>query len=67
MILSDQKIKHFERSRVYDRIQRGILSCLTAICRGEKQINLIAHSRGSCESILIAHELDRLKTLLLNL
>lgn len=50
-------------SEVGDRITRGVLAILKAIERGETQINVIAHSRGAVEAILVAHEVQRIQTL----
>ncbi|WP_115702971.1 hypothetical protein [Legionella sainthelensi] len=51
-------------SEVGDRIARGVAAVLEAISRGETHINIIAHSRGAVESILVAHELERLQNLI---
>lgn len=51
-------------SEVGDRIARGVQAILEAISRGETQINIIAHSRGAVEAILVAHELERIQKLL---
>lgn len=49
-------------SEVGDRIARAVFLSLHAIVSGGKtNINLFAHSRGAVESILVAHELDRIK------
>ncbi len=53
-------------SEVGDRIARGVLAILEAISRGETKINIIAHSRGAVEAILVAHELERIQKLLKN-
>lgn len=50
-------------TEVGDRIARGVLAILEALHRDETEINIIAHSRGAVESILIAHELERIKNL----
>lgn len=52
-------------SEVGDRIARGVQAVLEAISRGETNINIIAHSRGAVEAILVAHELERIQTQLL--
>lgn len=49
---------------VGDRIARGVAAALEAISRGETNINVIAHSRGAVEAILVAHELERIQTLM---
>ncbi|ETO93545.1 hypothetical protein [Legionella oakridgensis] len=49
---------------VGDRITRGVLAVLEAVSRGETDISIIAHSRGAVEAILVAHELERIQTLL---
>lgn len=51
---------------VGDRIARGVQAVLEAISRGEENISVIAHSRGAVEAILVAHELERIQTLLAN-
>ena len=48
------------------RIADGVCEILEAIQKGETKINIIAHSRGAVEAILIAHELKRIQTLLLD-
>lgn len=47
---------------VGDRIKRGILAILKALARGETVLNIVGHSRGAVEAILIAHELDGIQT-----
>lgn len=49
---------------VNDRIARGISAIWNAISRGQTNINLIAHSRGAVESILISHEMNLIKDFL---
>ena len=51
---------------VGDRIARGVQAILEAMSRGEENISIIAHSRGAVEAILVAHELERIQTLLSN-
>ncbi len=51
-------------TEVGDRIARGVQAILEAISRGETNINIIGHSRGAVEAILVAHELERIQTLL---
>ncbi|MFC3909504.1 hypothetical protein ACFORL_10530 [Legionella dresdenensis] len=46
---------------VGDRIARGVRHALEAISKGEIPINIMGHSRGGVEAILIAHELKRIK------
>ncbi|MFT4059839.1 MAG: hypothetical protein QM652_09845 [Legionella sp.] len=53
-------------SEIGDRIAYGVLSVLDAISRGETHINIIAHSRGAVEALLVAHEIERIQTLLSN-
>ncbi|KTC68357.1 hypothetical protein Lbir_2959 [Legionella birminghamensis] len=50
-------------TEVGDRIARAMIAALDAISRGEKQINISAHSRGAVEAILVAHELERIQNL----
>ena len=49
-------------SIVYDKISEGLCALLDAIARGESVLNIIGHSRGAVESILVAHELERIQT-----
>lgn len=51
---------------VGDRIARGVQAILEAISRGEENISIIAHSRGAVEAILVAHEIERIQTLVAN-
>ncbi|MFZ4076563.1 MAG: hypothetical protein ACOYKA_01130 [Legionellaceae bacterium] len=46
---------------VYEKIAKGTLDLLKAVAQGETTLNIIGHSRGAVESILIAHELDRIQ------
>lgn len=48
-------------SEVGDRIAEGVLLCLEALASGKNNIQITGHSRGAVESILITHELDRIK------
>lgn len=48
-------------SEVGDRIARGVFLILKAVLSGQSNIQISAHSRGAVESILIAHEIDRIK------
>lgn len=43
---------------VGEKIGLGLAEILLAIARGKQPINIIAHSRGAVESVLIAHELQ---------
>lgn len=47
----------------YSLIGLGVVELLKAISRGERQLNINGHSRGAVESIIITHELDRIKRL----
>ncbi|CEG57252.1 hypothetical protein [Legionella fallonii] len=51
-------------SNVGEKIGLGLAAVLKAIARGQIQINIIAHSRGAVESILIAHELQNIQTII---
>ncbi|WP_298623960.1 hypothetical protein, partial [uncultured Legionella sp.] len=48
-------------TEVGDRVAQGVFLILKAIAEGKKNIQIAAHSRGAVESILIAHELERIK------
>lgn len=48
---------------VFDRINLGVNILLKAIANGKIDLQLVAHSRGACQSILMAHELDRIQKL----
>ncbi|MCL5272507.1 MAG: hypothetical protein M1486_04240 [Gammaproteobacteria bacterium] len=48
-------------SNVGEKIALGLAAILKAIARGKNIINIIAHSRGAVESILIAHELESIQ------
>ena len=48
-------------SNVGEKIAFGLVAILKAIVRGQIIINIIAHSRGAVESILIAHELETIQ------
>lgn len=50
-------------SNVGEKISLGLAAILKAIARGQTLINIIAHSRGAVESILIAHELQAIQTM----
>ncbi len=45
-------------SEVGDRIGRGVAAIMKAAYRGQTPINIIAHSRGAVESLLIGHEVQ---------
>ena len=49
-------------SNIGEKIALGLAAILKAITRGQTRINIIAHSRGAVESILIAHELETIQT-----
>lgn len=48
-------------SNVYEKIASGVYELLTAIQGGEFQLNLIGHSRGAVECIVVSHELQRIQ------
>jgi|GEM_PF-5135607 len=48
-------------TEVGERINKGVFSILEAMSRGEDTFNIIAHSRGAVESILVAHEVERIQ------
>ncbi|CAM2938994.1 Uncharacterised protein [Legionella steigerwaltii] len=48
-------------ANVGEKIALGLAAVLKAIARGQTSINIIAHSRGVVESILIAHELEAIQ------
>jgi len=51
-------------SNVGEKIALGLVAILKAIVRGQISINIVAHSRGAVESILIAHELETIQTII---
>lgn len=51
-------------SNVGEKIAHGLAAVLKAIARGQKRINIIAHSRGAVEGILIGHELEAIQAIL---
>lgn len=51
-------------SNVGEKIALGLAATLKAIERGQAPINIIAHSRGAVESILIAHELEEIQKII---
>lgn len=51
---------------VGERIILGLFLVLKAIAEGKENIQISAHSRGAVQSILIAHELDRIKNELIH-
>jgi hypothetical protein len=44
-----------------ERISQGVFLILKALAEGKTDIQIAAHSRGAVESILITHELERIK------
>lgn len=46
---------------VGEKIAHGLAAILKAIARNQTRINILAHSRGAVQSILIAHELEFLQ------
>ncbi len=53
-----------DASNVGEKIALGLTALLKAIVRGQTRINIIAHSRGAVEAILIAHELETLQNII---
>ncbi|WP_058517895.1 hypothetical protein [Legionella parisiensis] len=51
-------------SNVGEKISLGLVAILKAVARGQTLINIIAHSRGAVESILIAHELQAIQKMI---
>lgn len=51
-------------SNVGEKIALGLVAILKAVARGQTRINILAHSRGAVESILIAHELQAIQTII---
>ncbi len=51
-------------SLVGEKIALGLAAVLKAIVREQTTINIIAHSRGAVESIILAHELEEIKKIL---
>ena len=47
--------------KVNHRIAMGVYEALRALFNGYDEINLIGHSRGAVESIIIAHEIQRIQ------
>lgn len=45
---------------VYEKIGEATLAILDQIAQGQTTINIQAHSRGACEAIIVAHEIQRL-------
>ncbi len=45
----------------YDKVAEGLRALLDPIARGENIINIIGHSRGAVESIIVAHEIQRIQ------
>ncbi|WP_298624015.1 hypothetical protein [uncultured Legionella sp.] len=52
---------NMDGSNVGEKIALGLAVILKAIARGKTIINIIAHSRGTVEAILIAHELETIQ------
>jgi hypothetical protein len=50
-------------SEVYQRMNLGLFRLLNAVASGQTDLQIIAHSRGACEAILVSHEFDRIKQL----
>ena len=48
------------------KIRDGLLKLVAEIAKGETELNIVAHSRGAVESILIANELERLRSIVDN-
>ncbi|CEK10511.1 coiled-coil domain-containing protein [Legionella hackeliae] len=48
-------------SEVGERVAQAVFLILRAIAEGKKTIQIAAHSRGAVESVLIMHELARIK------
>lgn len=53
-------------SNIGEKIALGLAAILNALVRGQTRINLIAHSRGVVESILIAHELEAIRNIIVS-
>lgn len=53
-------------SNIGEKIALGLTAILNALARGQTRINLIAHSRGVVESILIAHELEAIRNIIVS-
>lgn len=51
-------------SLVFSKVAEGTASLLGSILEGRTVLNIQGHSRGAIESILVAHELNRIKTAL---
>lgn len=51
-------------ANVGEKIALGLAAILKAISRDQTQINIIAHSRGAVESILMAHELEAIQKII---
>ncbi|WP_233586813.1 hypothetical protein [Legionella sp. km772] len=49
-------------SNIGEKIALGLAATIKAIARGQTRLNMIAHSRGAVESILIAHELEAIQS-----
>ena len=55
---------NMDGSNVGEKIGLGLAAVLKAVARGKTLINIIAHSRGTVESILIAHELETIQSII---
>jgi hypothetical protein len=53
-------------TEVFHRINLGLFRLLNAVHNNQQPLQIIAHSRGACEAILVSHEFDRIKKLLSN-
>lgn len=51
-------------ANVGEKIALGLAASLKAIVREQTRINIIAHSRGTIEAILIAHELEMIQSII---
>ncbi len=51
-------------SDVGEKIGLGLAAILKAIVRGQTPINIVAHSRGVVEAILMAHELETIQSII---
>ncbi|MFJ1268636.1 hypothetical protein ACD661_08735 [Legionella lytica] len=48
-------------ANVGEKIAYGLAAIVNAVSRGQVKVNLLAHSRGAIEAILIAHELENIR------
>lgn len=51
-------------TNVGEKIGFGVAEILFAVARGQQPINIIAHSRGAVESILITHEIQAIQNMI---